>query len=253
MKEFLKRVITAIFLLSLLYIVWWFNSFAVTWSLLGIITLLATIEAVKLLHIDEDLKYILPSTMFIWGLSYFYINSIELIFIFIAFIASKLAYAQKGNIKLLFIYLYPIAPMLFILELYKNFGMDSLVWLLVVVASTDVGAYIIGRMFGKNSFSITSPNKTLEGVAGGIVIGTILGGLITTEYFEYSYTLAFVISFFTSFASIFGDLFESYLKRSANVKDSGNILPGHGGILDRIDGYLFGVIAMFITLKISLL
>src|SRR5690606_9671598 len=96
-------------------------------------------------------------------------------------------------------------------------------------------------------FSATSPNKTLEGVIGGVVIATAIGAFI--GYKDYNLVKAILVTFSMSIAAVFGDLFESYLKREAGVKDSGNVLPGHGGMLDRIDGYLFGVVMMVIALR----
>lgn len=125
--------------------------------------------------------------------------------------------------------------------------MPSLLWLLVVVAGADVGAYFVGRSIGKTQFCSTSPNKTIEGVIGGVVVAAILGSIFSIETFGLA--TALLISLVVAVASVFGDLFESYLKREANVKDSGNILPGHGGILDRTDGYLFAGIIMLVLLK----
>jgi len=116
----------------------------------------------------------------------------------------------------------------------------------VIVASCDTGAYYIGRAIGKNKFSKISPNKTIEGVIGGITIATLLGTIVGT--YNYSFLLSLVVALLVSTSSIFGDLFESYLKRNANIKDSGNILPGHGGVLDRLDGYLFGAVVMVLLL-----
>jgi len=124
----------------------------------------------------------------------------------------------------------------------------TLLWLLVIVASTDIGAYFVGRTFGKTKFCETSPNKTVEGVIGGIAFAVVLGTLSSIN--EISIIGAIIVSAIVSFASVFGDLFESYLKREAGLKDSGSILPGHGGILDRTDGYLFGAIAMLVILRI---
>ena len=124
--------------------------------------------------------------------------------------------------------------------------MDTLLWLLVVVSGTDIGAYFVGKSIGKTSFCKTSPNKTLEGVAGGIVTAAILGLLFSPD--NIGFFISFIISLFVASASVFGDLFESYLKREANVKDSGDILPGHGGILDRTDGFLFGAIILYLAL-----
>ncbi|WP_298055736.1 phosphatidate cytidylyltransferase, partial [uncultured Campylobacter sp.] len=98
------------------------------------------------------------------------------------------------------------------------------------------------------AFSETSPNKTWEGVVGGIAVATVFGagfGWVLTDSFWHSLITAFLVAVF----GVWGDLFESYLKRRAGVKDSGTLLPGHGGMLDRVDGYLFGVAAMLWTLS----
>ena len=159
-----------------------------------------------------------------------------------------MAYTKNLNKDLFLPLLYPIASYLFLLSLYKSYGMSSLLWLLVVVAGADVGAYFVGKSKGKTQFCITSPNKTLEGVVGGIVVASVLGMIFAPSSVGVVYGL--IISAIVAVASIFGDLFESYLKREANIKDSGNILPGHGGILDRTDGYLFGGVVLLILLRI---
>jgi phosphatidate cytidylyltransferase len=158
-----------------------------------------------------------------------------------------IAYNKEKTWKNFMPFLYPTAGMLFIFTMYKEYGVSSLFWLLVVVALTDVGAYAVGKSIGKTKFCETSPNKTMEGVVGGIVVATI-GGMFLGVNIVDSFA-ALMISFFTSVASVFGDLYESKLKREAGVKDSGDILPGHGGMLDRIDGYLFGSIVMLVLLR----
>ena len=115
--------------------------------------------------------------------------------------------------------------------------MISLLWLLIAVAVTDIGAYFVGKSIGKTPFCPTSPKKTMEGVVGGVLIATVTATFVGTTIVDIEKAL--LISLLASLASVFGDLFESSLKRQAGVKDSGTILPGHGGVLDRIDGYLF--------------
>ena len=144
--------------------------------------------------------------------------------------------------------LYPTASFLFLLSLYSEYGTMTLLWLLVIVASTDIGAYFVGKSIGKTKFCETSPNKTIEGVIGGVIFAVLLGTLFSTN--GITFVNALIISAIVSIVSIFGDLFESYLKREAGVKDSGTILPGHGGVLDRTDGYLFGAIVMLVLLRV---
>jgi phosphatidate cytidylyltransferase len=120
----------------------------------------------------------------------------------------------------------------------REFGMEFIIALLVWVASMDVGGYIIGNKFGKiKLLEDVSPGKTIEGTVGGIffvIISTIIMfyALELDSYLLIEYIIVGVI--ISLFASI-GDLYESMIKRRFDVKDTGNIIPGHGGILDRID------------------
>ena len=120
-------------------------------------------------------------------------------------------------------------------------GNRSLILLLLgLIWASDIGAYFTGKAFGKNKLSPNvSPKKTTEGLFGGIIFSLIVGALyviITKDSPSINDYLIFgFLSIIISLVSVLGDLFESLLKRLANVKDSGKILPGHGGMLDRID------------------
>lgn len=85
---------------------------------------------------------------------------------------------------------------------------------------------------------LKSPNKSLEGIFGGIVLAIIVASIYTSVLGIFSFRWVFY-AFFTALVSVLGDLFESSLKRATGVKDSGNIIPGHGGILDRLDSLFF--------------
>ena len=108
-------------------------------------------------------------------------------------------------------------------------------FLLLLVISVDVGAYLCGRRYGRTKLAPqVSPGKTWEGVLGGVLSSLVIMGL--GAYWFDQFTVAFfVIGLLTVAVSIVGDLSESLFKRHAGLKDSGNILPGHGGVLDRID------------------
>jgi phosphatidate cytidylyltransferase len=112
---------------------------------------------------------------------------------------------------------------------------------LAIVWAADSGAYFAGRQFGKRKLAPTvSPNKTIEGLIGGVVAGVVvgLGGALLAGATGAQLPLVALVALAATLASVVGDLFESLLKRHAGVKDSGNLIPGHGGILDRIDGVL---------------
>lgn len=119
-------------------------------------------------------------------------------------------------------------------------GMTWFTGLLAIVFAGDIGAYLIGLNFGKHKIMpLVSPKKTIEGSIGGILF-SLIAAIILSYWFDHVNPLALgLLSIPTSIAAQFGDFFESVLKRVADVKDSGRIMPGHGGILDRIDGVLF--------------
>lgn len=108
--------------------------------------------------------------------------------------------------------------------------------LFLVVAVADTGGYFTGRRFGKRKLAIhVSPGKTWEGFAGGLIANFLLAFILVFS-FNLSIALVLAVIIPTSLISVLGDLLESMVKRHAGVKDSGTILPGHGGILDRVDG-----------------
>lgn len=128
----------------------------------------------------------------------------------------------------------------------QTFNWHNILLVVIIVWSTDIGGYIFGNLFGRHCcFARISPKKTWEGIFGGFFVS-----IIATYIFGISTDNAFVNSNFMFLApigslfSIYGDFLESLFKRHFGIKDSGSIIPGHGGLLDRFDGYIFTIIAI---------
>ncbi len=126
---------------------------------------------------------------------------------------------------------------------------------LMIVAS-DIGSYCFGRSFGRSPLSPISPGKTVEGAIGGLISSTVVGS-VSGEVLNWEFGFLFggVLGALVALFALVGDLTESMMKRNAGIKDSGDVLPGHGGILDRIDSYLFtpAVVYYFVTLLLPLI
>jgi phosphatidate cytidylyltransferase len=134
-------------------------------------------------------------------------------------------------------FLYALAPALALLWLRERAenGIALLLWVLIVTWATDIGAYFAGRRFGKRKLAPTiSPGKTFAGLYGGMAAATLFGAAWVFAT-GIDHLLIVLAPLFAALAQG-GDLFESWMKRRAGVKDSGNWLPGHGGLLDRLDG-----------------
>lgn len=144
-----------------------------------------------------------------------------------------------------------------------------IIYLTILLMLDDTFAYLVGMSIGKHKLSKISPNKTIEGSLGGIILApigavTIMGiiiillGDVSSPFFTFDFStienynpfnrldILIVVSIILAILGQIGDLVESYFKRSSNIKDSGKIIYGHGGILDRIDSWIFPTILMFI-------
>jgi len=136
--------------------------------------------------------------------------------------------------------LYPITP--FFLLIYVNESPDYrmlLLYLFIIVSVFDTASYIFGTIWGKHKIIPSiSPGKSWQGALGGYCITTLMLCMITMHH-NISWHTTCLLSLTICILAFAGDIFESYLKRSAGIKDSGNLLPGHGGFLDRFDAIMF--------------
>jgi phosphatidate cytidylyltransferase len=122
-------------------------------------------------------------------------------------------------------------------------GVYLILFVVLVVCATDIGAYFAGRRIGGPKLApVISPNKTWAGLAGGVVAAAIIGG-VSANFTPYppSFIACMDLAAGLALVAQAGDLFESWLKRRVGAKDSGALIPGHGGLLDRMDGYVFTV------------
>ncbi len=141
----------------------------------------------------------------------------------------------------LFYTAFPIMCLLQLSVTITEFSYRTLIALLFIfVWINDVGAYLIGTLCGRHKlFERLSPKKSWEGFFGGVIFATIAGAFAGYFWLHQTPALWAAIAFAVAIAGVFGDLFESMLKRAAGIKDSGRIIPGHGGLLDRFDAFLF--------------
>ncbi len=245
--DHMDRWKTAVILLTVVAVVGVIDSSFITWLFFGVVYLVGFYEATKLFKTTDTRLFLYA--ILIWIAAGLYPHPSDILLFALIVFAASVAYWRRLESHGFLPLLYPTAGMLFAWMLYLEYGMGSLVWMLIIVALTDVGAFFVGKALGKRKFCETSPNKTVEGVMGGIAAGTLMGAVAGAMILDIPLIAALMISMVASVASVFGDLFESYLKREAGVKDSGTFLPGHGGALDRIDGYLFASIVIYILLQ----
>ena len=141
------------------------------------------------------------------------------------------------------IYLFYFSVIVFItMQQFQPYYKINLLFLLLICICSDIGGFIFGKTFKGKKLTRISPNKTISGSIGSFILPLILVPIFFYFFSEkFSILQLFILTVFVSLICQLGDLFISFLKRKANVKDTGDLLPGHGGILDRIDGILFAL------------
>ena len=183
------------------------------------------------------------SIFFIIQGSVFFIFFLSLIFLTTSYEWSKMT--KKKDVFKIFGIIFIFFSLYTAFYIRENSGLVFFLFLVIVCIFTDIGGYVFGKTFKGPKLTRISPNKTYAGVIGSFLFSMVVG-IIYIKYLDIEdissdpLILLFLILFISSISQI-GDLIVSYFKRKAKLKDTGKILPGHGGLLDRIDGLIFVV------------
>nr|WP_294778428.1 phosphatidate cytidylyltransferase [uncultured Flavobacterium sp.] len=227
--------------------------------LFGILLLFSVVEFCKLV----SLKPILPLVIATIGYVLFNLNNtvktneiLLLIAALLVSIRSLLFLFEKKDrfldtqAKYVFLIGYLIIPIIIFTKIpfiNNQYFPEIIISILVIIWANDTFAYLVGITMGKNKlFERISPKKTIEGFVGGVIFAVVAGILLAHFYLDQDLIKWIIIAMIVSAFGTLGDLIESKFKRIAGVKDSGNIMPGHGGFLDRLDSIIF--VAPFVYL-----
>ena len=254
MKELLTRTLSGVALVALI-VVCVLSSF---WSLMAlalVIVVVGTYEMSRLQHVDDALHLILGELMVVgFFLTYLFYPALSPLLIMAPFLLAlfsktcdfkSIASFAFGSMAFLSL------PCALMARIHQEFGPEMVLLVFVLLWANDVFAYLTGKLLGKHKlFPRISPGKTIEGSIGGLVF-TMLGVMVFSHYADWlSMTEAVGMGLIAVVFGTFGDLCESMLKRQAGVKDSGKLIPGHGGILDRFDSVMFSVPFIFVYLQL---
>jgi phosphatidate cytidylyltransferase len=140
-------------------------------------------------------------------------------------------------------------------DLSSNPGIGVLIAAVVVAVAYDIGGFFVGQRFGRTPLSDVSPNKTQEGLGGGIIVAVVVTFIVVSFIAPIGDGIfrTFVFALLCAIAAPVGDLCESFIKRDLGIKDMGSVLPAHGGILDRFDSMLFVLpVAYFVSIPLGI-
>jgi len=267
MNESLTRLLSGIVYIVLLLfaISYSANSF---YMLFAVFMIIAINEFCNLVTISKFFPFLIGATIFYFFTfgkieNYYFINGLLLITLFISIKALFFLYSEKEIAyttidKYLYLIGYVILSFVFITKIpfgIKGYNPKIMIGIFILIWTNDTFAYIVGKSIGKNKlFERISPKKTIEGFFGGLVFSIFAGIIISKYYIEstqsYNMYLWIGISIIVSIFGTIGDLIESKFKRVANVKDSGKIMPGHGGVLDRLDSIIFAAPFVYLLFQI---
>ena len=246
MKE---RLVTGFSLLFLTFLFLIYSSQYLFGVGVFFVALLSIHEWLNLLRIENVSmpKYLIISAIIIFVFSEFFVHLHYVLPLFWFYAIVRLFMYEKGLIdnlsqkEMLVMGLFAIVPFSPCLYILHSNGIFWVFMIVSIISSADSGAYFIGKTVGKYKvLPRLSPNKTLEGLIGGVLVASVVSiiFLCFIDLSLFNYILMFFASMIVACMSFIGDVFESMIKRVTGSKDSGNLLPGHGGVLDRLDGYM---------------
>ena len=224
--NFIKRIITSIILLSMLIFINFSHRYVFILSIL-ILGMIICLEANNLFSKILNKKYSKENlTLSLFNIKFIILNIITFCYIF--FIFCNLSY-----------------------EIHETKGSVFFLYILSICFFTDIGGYFFGKIIGGKKLSKISPNKTISGTVGSFLLSMIpLIIVLNINFLDLKLNLTnIVFCLLISLISQLGDLFVSFIKRKADIKDTGKLLPGHGGVLDRFDGIIFAVPFSYFLLK----
>tara|TARA_B100001057_G_scaffold176067_1_gene176736 strand:- start:4164 stop:4793 length:630 start_codon:yes stop_codon:yes gene_type:complete len=197
----------------------------------------------------ELVKRILSSIILLPLAFYFVISGSFLLIFFIVLCLIISLYEWNKMNKSKFYKIFGFIFLLFSFYTFYDLSTELflLIYVILICISSDIGGYIFGKTFKGPKLTTISPNKTYAGMIGGYLISLICL-IVITNFFDYSIKIfqLILITILLSTVSQAGDIIVSYFKRQANIKNTGNLIPGHGGLLDRIDGMIFAVPALYL-------
>ncbi|MFT4058773.1 MAG: phosphatidate cytidylyltransferase [Legionella sp.] len=247
---FLQRLITSLILVPLVLLLIFYGY---PWLLGGIVLLIflaAGRECLQLIPLKNrgiQIGYLALLVLGLWGSSYVFSYWLVVgLILWVLNIVAILGFPQSQNywgfpalVASVCFILLPLFIQSLVHLYYLPDGKGLLVYLLFLIWASDIGAYLSGKWIGKHKLiPQVSPGKSWEGVLGGVLLAMLVAA-VGSFYLAFENKLYwFFLAFCTVIISIFGDLFISILKRRCHLKDTGSIIPGHGGILDRLDSLI---------------
>jgi len=232
--------------------------------LFGAFLLNAAYEFSLLIHFNKLLAVVISFVTYaiLYNTNYIQVNDAILtgLTIIVSLYLIYFLFNSKSNLppsllKYILLFGYIILPFIILTKIpygVKGYNPKIIISIFILIWTNDTFAYLIGKSIGKHKlYKIVSPKKTIEGFIGGLVFTLLIGYLVAVYYTKAAINIWLVIAIIASVFGTIGDLIESKFKRIAGVKDSGKIMPGHGGVLDRLDSVIF--VAPFVYLYYQIL
>ena len=196
---------------------------------------------------------LLPLTFFIIIQGSFLFISFIILCFFISIYEWNILSKEKKYNKIGIVFLFISFFCIYNLRINSEDNYLFFLFIIVICISTDIGGYVFGKLFKGPKLTKLSPNKTFAGVLGSFILSIFSMFIFNSIFNEPILTKKLIfLTIFISFISQLGDIIISYFKRKSNLKDTGNIIPGHGGLLDRIDGMIFALPTSYIIISINL-